>query len=309
MYSAGLYRRWWLGLNAALLIDAQAELGECAIWCDITQNLYWTDIEGSAIFRWQMSSGEVRRWSLPDRVGCFALCTRPTQLLLGLSHGVALFDMEREVLSPVVPVEPENPTTRINDGRCDRQGRFVFGMYNQAADKAPIGHFYRVDADLNVERLPLPAVATANSIAFSPDGDLIYFTDTPTRQIHRAAYFADGRIGAPEPFVVLSAEDTGNPDGAAIDADGGLWSARWGGSSVVRYDSIGKETDRIDVPVSQATCPAFGGPDLNRLFITTARTGLDAAALEGEPAAGGVFSVAPGWRGLPESRFVSTKQP
>ena len=125
----------------------------------------------------------MRQWTLPDRVGSFALCERPEQLLLGLASGIALFNLATGGMSPIVPVEPEHPGTRINDGRCDAQGRFVFGMFNSAPGAPPISHFYRVTAELRVEPLPLPKAGVANSIAFSPDGTLMYFTDTWTRQI------------------------------------------------------------------------------------------------------------------------------
>ena len=288
------------GMTAELVVDAQARLGECVLWCEQAAALYWTDIEGACLSRWSAADGRVRRWQLPERVGSFALCHRPSQLLLGLASGIALFDLEREALSPIMAVEAEQATTRINDGRCDAQGRFVFGMFNAAL--APIGHFYRVDADLGIERLALPTVAVANSIAFSPDGSRLYFADSPTRAIHCADYHAGGRIGAPRLFKQLAANE-GYPDGSAVDADGGLWNAQWDGGCVVRYDSTGVETARLAVPASRPTCVAFGGAALDRLFVSTARIGLDAEALRSQPTAGGVFALMPGRRGLPEHRF------
>lgn len=287
-------------MTATLLVDAQARLGECPLWCERAAALYWTDIEGSCISRWSAADGSVREWRLPERLGSFALCRQPAQLLLGLASGIALFDLDREATSPVIPVEADQPTTRINDGRCDAQGRFVFGTFNPA--ESPIGHFYRVDGGLHVERLPLPAVAVANSIAFSPDGARLYFADSPTRTIHCADYHADGRIGPPRVFVHLG-EHEGYPDGSAVDADGGLWNAQWDGGCVVRYDRDGRETARLAMPVTRPTCPAFGGDDFARLFVSTARIGLSTEALHHQPTAGGVFALTPGHRGLPEHRF------
>ncbi|MEO5672391.1 MAG: SMP-30/gluconolactonase/LRE family protein [Ramlibacter sp.] len=163
-----------------LLVDARARLGECIVWCADFGALFWTDIEGSTLSRWSAATGHTRQWTMPERVGSFALCAKSSQLLLGLASGIGLFDLDRGALSPIVPVEPDQPTTRINDGRCDPQGRFVFGMFNSQPDA--IGHFYRVDANLTIERLPLPAVTVANSIAFSPDGSNLYFADSPTRK-------------------------------------------------------------------------------------------------------------------------------
>ena len=295
-------------MRVELLVDAQCRLGECPLWCDRTAALYWTDIEGSRIGRWSEADATVRQWKVPDRVGSFALCERPGQLLLGLASGIALFDLATGAMSPIVAVEPEHPGTRINDGRCDAQGRFVFGMFNGAPGAPAISNFYRVHADLGVETLPLPKAGVANSIAFSPDGTLMYFTDSWTRQIWCVDYHADGRIGAPRPFVRVP-DGQGFPDGSVVDSQGGLWNAQWDGGCVVRYDSTGVETARIRVPVSLTTCPCFGGAQFDRVFVTSARMGLDEAALRAQPAAGGVFSGSGPWRGLPERRFTTDLLP
>lgn len=285
--------------QARLAVDARNRLGECPLWCERSGALYWTDIEGCTISRLQ-ADGQVRAWTLPERVGSFALCERTTQLLLGLASGIALFDLESQALSPIVAVEADEPTTRINDGRCDRQGRFVFGMFNPA--EQAVGHFYRVHPDLRIERLPLRPVAVANSIAFSPDGATMYYTDSPKRTIWCLDYGVDGSLGTPRVFVRLSSEE-GFADGSCIDADGGLWNAQWEGGCVVRYDTQGAETARLPLPVTRPTCPAFGGAELGTLYVTSARGGLDKEALRNQPEAGGLFALESRWRGLPESRF------
>lgn len=292
--------------QAELLVDAQAKLGEGPLWCPVEQALYWTDIQSATLSRWRAADGAVRVWPMPERLGSFAFCETPGRLLLALESGVALFDLARgALLTPIVPVEPEHVTTRLNDGRCDPQGRFVVGIYNQTADEAPIGHFYRItstDDALQLERLPLPKIGVANSLAFSPDGTRMYFTDSPTRQIWCVDYHADGRLGEPRPFVQLGAHE-GFPDGATVDAEGGLWSAQWRGHCVVRYDADGRETDRLALPASQITCPVFGGAGMDELFVTSARAGVTAEELRGEPPAGGVFRLRPGRRGLAPHRF------
>ena len=296
-----------------LIVDARAALGECPLWCERSATLTWTDIEGRTLTRWHEADGRLRTWALPDRVGSFAMCESPSMLLLGLASGIALYNLDTEVLGNVVRVEADNPITRINDGRCDRQGRFVFGMFAPGRDLQPSGHFYRgnfyrVDAHLNVERLPLPAAVVANSIAFSPDGSRMYFTDTPTRQIMCCDYFDYGRIGTPRLFKELP-DSEGFPDGSTVDAEGGLWNAQWRGGCVVRYDPQGRVSDRIALPASQVTCPAFGGTRLDRLYATTARVTLADGQLATEPHAGGVYAVATHHRGLPEARFATDARP
>jgi len=285
-----------------LVADDQAQLGECPLWCERSASLWWTDIEGSRIRRISTLTGETRSWSTPDRVGSFALCEDANRLLLGMAGGVALFDLDRGALaSPLVPVEPHIQATRINDGRCDAEGRFVFGMFNQESGDR-LGSFYRVHPDLSVERLDLPQIAVANSIAFSPDGRRMYFTDSPQRRIWCASYPLSGPIGKPELFADLT-QQTGAPDGSCVDADGGLWNASWDGSCLRRYDSSGRETHSIALPVSRPTCCAFGGPALEQLYVASARIGLKAERLTEQPHAGGIFVTTPGVRGLPERRF------
>jgi L-arabinonolactonase len=209
-------------------------------------------------------------------------------------------------IETIMPVEADLPT-RINDGKCDRQGRFVFGTKHDVAKAEKIGGFYRLNQDLSLERLPLGECAISNSIAFSPDGARMYFCDSPERMIRVCDYdsFANQRV-----FVELS-DASGEPDGSAVDSDGGLWNAQWGGNRVVRYDADGRETARIDVPTAQPSCVAFGrrGKELspqeqfNTLYITSARVGLDAGALQDDPHAGAVFVAMPVARGIAEPVF------
>ena len=291
-------------MKVALLEDDQAILGECPLWCERSSSLWWTDIQGARIRRRNMLTGEIHTWAMPDRVGSFALCEQPDRLLVGFAAGVALFDLDRcRLASPLVPVEPGVPATRINDGRCDAEGRFVFGMFNQESTAA-IGSFYRVHPDLSIERLDLPPAAVANSIAFSPDGRRIYFTDSPQRRIWCASYGVAGRMGRPELFADLTQEQ-GEPDGSCVDAEGGLWNASWNGSCLLRHDASGNETHRVAVPLSRPTCCAFGGTALDRLYVTSARGGLTAEELFAQPLAGAVLAVTPGVRGLPERRFAA----
>ena len=201
----------------------------------------------------------------------------------------------------IVDVEP-GLNTRVNDGRCDRQGRFVFGTKDEGAPAQPVAGFYRLNHDLSLERLPLPAPAISNSIAFSPDGATMYYCDSKIPEIRACDYRADGSIANDRLFTRVT--DAGvEPDGSTVDADGGLWNAQWAGARVVRYGPDGVEADRIDVPTAQPSCVALGGPRLDTLYITSARADLDAAALANDTRAGGVFIATIGRPGLPEPEF------
>ena len=314
--------------TAELLVDDHNTLGEGILWCDRSQRVFWTDIHAQRLHSLHPQTGLKQEWTLPERLACFAFTHDDNRLLLGLASRLAWFNLRTEAITVICEVESGLPTTRLNDGRCDRQGRFVFGTLNEHPDKQAIGSFYRLNHDLTLERLPLPHIAIANSICFSPDGNNMYFCDSMQRQILRwegySASSADSPHSAP-PQLTLFADlqsDTAAPDGATIDAEGHLWSAQWGGSRVVRYTPDGRIDRVITLPVTQPSCVCLGGgkPDndhsssghidsmplpLSTLYITTAQESLSGAELATQPHAGGVFRATTGGiTGLPEVRFA-----
>lgn len=294
---------------AALLVDAKCELGEGATWCARTSRLYWTDIEGKRLWRYDAREGKHVTWAMPERLACFALCEDARTLLLGLESRLAFFDLETGSVDTIVEVEPGVPT-RLNDGRCDRQGRFVFGTKYEATPMQAIGGFYRLNHDLTLERLPLPAPAISNSIAFSPDGSTMYYCDSLTRKICACDYNAggaDGTIANQRVFATLT-DETGVPDGSTVDAEGGLWNAQWGGGRVVRYGADGVETGRVKIPTAQPSCVTLGGALLDTLYVTSARADMEPAALAREPHAGGVFAVRISRLGLVEPLFQGARR-
>jgi L-arabinonolactonase len=292
-----------MNLRATLVLDAGNTLGEGITWCAGSRSLYWTDIHRALLYRFRPGDGSTQRWGMPERLASFALCRDHGWLLLGLESGLAFFHEESGKTVRIIDVEKGVPT-RLNDGACDRQGRFVFGTLHEPTDggaKQPIGNFYRLNTDLTLERLPLGGVAISNSIAFSPDGATMYYCDSTNGVVMRCAY--GDTIRDVRPHIDLSHLD-GDPDGSAVDSDGGLWNAQWGLSRVVRYDRDGNETLVVDVPTKQPTRVAFGGADLKTLYITSARDGLSAQALADDPHAGGLFAIDVPFAGLPEPRFA-----
>lgn len=290
-----------------LLVDARNTLGECVLWCERSKRVLWTDIEGATLYAHHPASGRTSMWPMPERLCCFAFTSMDDRLLIGLASQLAFFDFSSGTVTPICKVEADLPDTRVNDGRCDRQGRFVFGTFNQAQPKTAIGSFYRLNADLSLERLPLPRVAIANSICFSPDGATMYFADSMEKLIRCCDYDpVSGSIGGQRVFADLRA-GAGEPDGSTIDADGYLWNALWGANKVVRYAPDGTPERELASPASQPSCVALGGAGFDTVYVTSARVGLSASALAAEAAAGGLFSaVQAGMRGLPEQRFLLT---
>lgn len=290
-----------------LLLDVRNALGECVLWCEQAQCLWWTDILASTLWRHTPETGATEHWPMPERLASFALTSDPDLLLLGLASRLAFYRISSGVVTPICTVESDLPSTRLNDGRCDRQGRFVFGTCNEAPGKAPIGSFYRLDAALRLERLPLAPAAIPNSICFSLDGQTMYYCDSLTRTIRCCDYGDLGSASGPSNdrlFAILEA-GVAEPDGSAIDADACIWNAQWGGGRLLRYAPDGSIDRIVPVPVTQPSCVAFGGRNFNELFISSARVSLDEGALAQEPQAGGVFHcVLDDVRGVPESRFA-----
>ncbi|TFW34644.1 SMP-30/gluconolactonase/LRE family protein [Massilia horti] len=286
-----------------LLVDGQNELGECVLWCERTGRVLWTDIQNSVLHAHTPATGQTRSWTMPERLCSFALTDSDDRLLLGLASGLAFFDFSSGEVTRICEVEA-GLNTRLNDGRCDRQGRFVFGTFNQDdSPKAPAGSYYRLNHDLTLDKLPLGGVAIANSICFSPDGRTMYYADSATFTIHCCDYHPEtGEVKGQRVFVPREAAP-GEPDGAAIDAEGCLWSARWGAGQVIRFAPDGRVDRVVDVPVPQPSCVAFGGERLDVLYATSARQWMTDTQLAATPQAGGLFQLTLDVRGLPESRF------
>jgi L-arabinonolactonase len=290
-------------VTAELLIDARCELGEGSVWDAGRARLWWTDIDGRAIWRCDPATKLADTFTPPDRVGFLALCASG-RVLLGGAKALYLAEVADEGLKTekLLDIEPDVRTTRMNDGRADRNGNAVFGTLDEQHPRRPIASFYQFSAKYGVRRLDLPKVRVSNSICFSPDGRKMYFTDTPTGVIQCGDYDPDAAaVTDVREFVTLAPAD-GHPDGSIVDADGCLWNAAWGGGVVRRYTPDGRLDRVVEIPTKNPTCPAFGGPDLATLYVTSSRQQHTAEALAATPQAGGVFAISlPGVRGIPDT--------
>jgi L-arabinonolactonase len=293
-------------MRAELIVDARCELGEGPVWDGGRARLWWTDIDGRALWRFDPSTGETQRVSPPDRVGFLAVAA-DGRLLLGTAKALFIGVPADGSLtaSRLAEVEPDRPYTRVNDGRVDRSGNVVFGTMDERHPRLPVGSFYQYSSAHGLRRLDLPHCAVANSICFSPDGRTIYFTDTPTNIIRRGDYDADAAaVTAVREFATLGA-DQGHPDGSIVDADGCVWNAAWGGAVVRRFTPDGRLDREEPVPTKNPTCPAFGGADLGTLYVTSSRQQHSPDELARTPHAGGVFALRiPGICGIPDTPLV-----
>lgn len=287
-------------MRAELIVDCKNEHGEGIFWNPSDGRIWWTDIQGRALWSFDPVTTQSASIPMEDRVCCFAP-RAAGGLIVAYSDRVVLFDPETKKETLVTLFEPENPETRLNDGRTDRQGRLVVGGMNEVSGK-PDSSVISIDGNLKVQTL-IDQISCANSICFSPAGNTMFFADTPNREILAFDYDEDrGRLTNKRLHASFK-QEPGLPDGSCVDAEGGVWNAEWQGHRVVRVAPNGTIDHVIDVPVWKPTCCAFGGPNLDTLFITTSRLMSDEAALKKEPSAGGLFAVKPGIRGVIDTPF------
>jgi L-arabinonolactonase len=283
------------------VVDCRNILGEGPAWLADEQKVYWVDIEKSQLWSYDPQTGAVRTWNSPERITAFAFRDQ-TGLLVAFESGLAIYDPHTGETEKIQDVEPDLTATRMNDGRCDRQGRFIIGGMDESGNGEPVSNVYRVDADRRVNKI-ISGVACANSTCFSPDGRVMYFADTPTGQIW--AYDYDTNTGAVANRRVFAdfSDQPGLPDGSIVDAEGFLWNAQWNGHRVVRYRPDGTVDRIVDMPVMNPTCVAFGGKDLDVLYVTTARYLMTPEQIDAEPLSGGLFAVKTDVQGLHEPKF------
>ncbi|KFE34940.1 SMP-30/gluconolactonase/LRE family protein [Thioclava atlantica] len=277
-------------MSAEIFDDRRCLLGEGPLWHPERGQLFWFDILGAKMLS---RDGEGPRvWEIGEMASAAGWVDAQT-LVISTETGLRRFDIATGAHEPLVRIEDRNTVTRSNDGRADPMGGFWVSTMGKALERGA-GSIYRYFEGV-VEPL-FRDITVPNAICFTPDGRRAYFADTPTSRILTVALDAQGwPAEAPEIFVDLKEEGL-KPDGAVLDIEGGLWNAQWSAGRVARYDREGRFDRAIAVPGRFSTCPAFGGPDLESLFVTSAQEG------ESDPAQGCTFRVEAGVAGLSEAR-------
>lgn len=289
-----------MSIRIECVADVGCLLGEAPLWDEREARLWFVDIKAPAVHRFDPATGGLDSWSTPEPVSALAL--RETGgLLLSLKSGFAFLDPQSGGLTCLLDPEPGLPGNRLNDGACDGAGRFWAGSMDDA-EVAPTGHLYRLDPDLGLARFEAGFVVT-NGPAFGEG--MLYFADSPRRTIWAHDYDLDrGLPGPPRLFAQLGEAD-GHPDGMCVDADHCLWGAHWDAGRLTRYSPDGSVLETLALPAPRVTKPCFGGPELDELYVTSARVGLDAAALAADQLSGGLFRITGlGVRGKPAPRFA-----
>jgi L-arabinonolactonase len=292
------------------VFEAKDWLGEGPCWHPGEQALYWTDVPSKMIKRWDPRTGDHMSWPMPEMVTAIAV-RRSGGLIVASHRGIDFFDQRTGSRSRFVAPERDKPLNRSNDGKCDRQGRFWYGtmMNNFAEDMSEVpitantGGLYRIDANGRVKVFE-QGLGIANTFAWSPDERIMYFADT-LDAIYAYDFDApSGMISNRRVFARIDTEQYGLPDGSTIDAEGFLWNARWDGACIIRWAPDGTIDRVVEFPCQRVTSCIFGGADLDVLYVTTVRYGLNDSELSEQPLAGSIFAYDPEVTGLPDGQFA-----
>ncbi|RXZ81302.1 SMP-30/gluconolactonase/LRE family protein [Paenibacillaceae bacterium] len=281
--------------------EVLADLGEGPSWLESASQLYWVDINKGLIHIHDPATSSNRMLDVGFKVGA-AVPRQAGGLVLATVNGFYFIDTDTGHLSFIHDPESDVTGNRFNDGKCDAAGRFWAGTMGLTGQKGT-GALYCLDTDLTVRKV-IDNITCSNGLAWSADNKTMYYIDSPTKQVVAYDYdLAAGEISNGRVAVQIE-DNTGVPDGMTIDDEGMLWVAQWGGHQVSRWNpATGEKLGMLPIPATQVTSCVFGGPRLDTLYITSARTGLNEQALAAEPLAGSLFRAVPGVRGTATMLF------
>jgi sugar lactone lactonase YvrE len=285
-------------VTAEVAVQRRSDLGEGSLWDADLQRLLWVDIAQHRLLIHDPATGADVEFDVDEEIGTVVV-SKNGKPVLALRDRVASLDPSSGTVTHLVSVGPTREGLRCNDGKCDPRGRLWVGTMGPAGSAA----LYCVDTDLSVKQ-KLDGVTISNGLAWNRAGTRFYYVDTPTQRVDVFDYDVGRGEIANRRTVIEFPKEQGAPDGMTIDDQDRLWVALWGGGAVVRVDpESGRALEQVSVPARNVTSCAFGGPELDQLFITTARAGTDASALEALPDTGSLFRASVSARGVPAHRF------
>ncbi|ACJ17618.1 CBU_1789 family Dot/Icm type IV secretion system effector [Coxiella burnetii] len=287
-------------MNIEIIWQGQNALGEGPMWHPYENVLYWIDIAKPSLHRLNPVTGHYHQWKMPDFIG--AVVPRESGgVIITVGNAVFAVQIPSGKMTQLAAIEPWSDELRMNDGKCDRQGRFWIGVANLDTEN-PKGGLYRLDPDGTLIKME-EGITISNGLGWSPDNKIFYYTDGLKYCIYQYDFDLEkGTIANRRPFVQLKKSPI-EPDGLTVDSEGYVWEAQWNSGKIFRYAPNGEVDRVIEMPVKRPTSCIFGGANLDRLYITSCSQGIGEAKTL-PPPAGAVFAINVGVRGLPEPAFV-----
>lgn len=287
-----------------IIVDSKSLLGEGALWDYKNDRFLWIDIEGRKLHILNPSSSGNKTYTMPSRIGTVVPVDK-NNVLVALEDGVYNFNLMDSSFHKKSDPEPGRNDNRFNDGKCDPSGRFWVGTMS-LVNQRKSGALHLINHDY-VSEQKIDSVSISNGIVWSLDKTKMYYIDTPTQNVIQYDYNDDsGEITNPK-IIIQIPDSIGHPDGSTLDSEGNLWIALWGGSAVTCWDTTtGELLKKMDIPAKNVTSCAFGGKNLDELYITTASIGMSEEEKQKYPHAGSLFKVNPGVTGVQAFYFKET---
>jgi len=253
----------------SIVSDDKSILGESPIWDEFYQRIYWVDIESKCLHAWSFLDNKKLEWNFDNRISAISLTNNNDELICAFDNFFAFYNVNTHHITRLKNQISLPANVRFNDGKTDGYGRFWCGTMSESNPSKADGSIYMVDEKLEIHKI-FDNIYISNSLTFSTNNKYIYYADTFKKKIYRTNLSKDIlNIKASEIFVD-NTNLKGFPDGSTLDINGYLWNAEWNGGQVVCYDLNGDIINRIKTPMNRPTCCAFGGPNMNVLFITSA---------------------------------------
>ena len=287
-------------------VSVSNHLGEGPMWHRKTRKLFWVDATNNSYLVLDPASGKIERHDVGRFAISIAFC-EDGRLILASDSELAYWDPGSGAAEHIAAAPFDTGAVRFNDGKVDPAGRYFVGAMHRVETRAD-GGLYRLTADGDFSQVEWNVI-TSNGLGWSPDLRKFYYTDSIRKAIYSYDYDRETGAIAHRAVLIDSQAENGVPDGLAVDSEGCIWTARFNGWNVTRYDPSGKKMVELRTPVAKPTSCAFGGPDLTDLYITTARYGLDEAHLKAHPESGDLFVCHTGIRGQAEYSFARAKRP
>lgn len=266
-------------------VDVNNILGEGVVWHKPSQSVWWTDIEQNKLYAYQVKQKILAVYNTPFRLCAFGFTLKDNTIIAAFDCGIALYNYENQAIDWLFTL-PTKSSCRFNDGRIDSKGRFWVGTMNENEPQKKNADLYRVDCDLSVQKVA-SNIGITNGIAWNNQANIFYLADSFLQTIFQYDFNNDTGVISNQKIYAKTTENA-FPDGAIVDNKNNLWSAHWGGGSLVRY-SVNGDEKCYKMPVSQPTCVTFGGDNNSLLFVTSANFGLSALQKKQQPLAGSLL--------------------